>query len=153
MQVRDIMTQKPHTCRRETSLADASRRMKATGAGTLAVVDSDGRLAGILTDRDLAIAVGGTARDPGRVAVDKAMTHQVHTCSPGDDLHLALAQMTRHEVRRLPVVDRDGVLCGIISIDDIVLYGVQHAAVEAQELTAAMAALCARARTALQPET
>jgi CBS domain-containing protein len=150
MKVRDIMTQPPRTCRRETSLAVASRQMRALGCGTLAVLDSNGRLAGIVTDRDLAMAVGDTTRDPSRVAVDKAMTHRVHTCRPEDDLHAALARMTQARVRRLPVVDSDGDLKGIISIDDIALWGVQHGGVGLHEFTSALRSVCAPRTVALE---
>lgn len=142
MKVQDIMTQPPQTCHSDTDLALASRRMKETGYGTLAVMDHHGRLAGILTDRDLALAIGDTRREAARVSVDKAMTHHVHTCRPGDDLHLALELMASARVRRLPVVDPEGDLRGIISIDDIILWGVQHGGVNMTELTTALRSIC-----------
>lgn len=150
MRVRDIMTQPPETCRVDTDLATASRRMKETGCGTLAVLDAEGRLAGILTDRDLAVAIGETKRDAWRVAVDKAMTHRVHTCRPDDDVHAALDRMATAKVRRLPVVDAQGGLKGVISIDDVIVWGVQEGGIDTQELARALQAICGRPAAALE---
>jgi CBS domain-containing protein len=144
MKVRDIMTQPPSTCRLETSLGVASRRMSEKGCGTLAVVDHRGRLAGILTDRDLAIAIGKTNRNPSHVSAHEAMTRHVHTCSPDENLPAALERMTEARVRRLPVVASDGDLKGILSIDDIILWGAQHGGVARKELVRALRAICAR---------
>ena len=146
MKVREVMTRPPLTCRRDTTLATASRRMRDTGCGSLAVLDDRGRLAGILTDRDIAIAVADEDRQPAPRRVEEAMTHPVHTCHPEDDVHAALERMASEKVRRLPVVD-DGDLKGMISIDDIALWGVQHGGVTTQALARALRSICAR-RTA-----
>jgi CBS domain-containing protein len=143
MKVRDIMTQPPCTCRLDTSLGIASRRMKDMGCGTLAVLDQRGRVAGILTDRDLAIAIGQTNRDSSHISAQEAMTGHVYTCSPDDDLPGALQRMTEAKVRRLPVVTSDGDLQGILSIDDIILWGVQHGGVTRKDLVQALRAICA----------
>ena len=152
MKVRDIMTQPPQTCRRETSLALASRRMHETGCGMLAVLDSDGRLAGVLTDRDLAMSIGETRRDAARIAADKAMSHHVHTCNPDESLHAALERMASLHVRRLPVLDSDGDLKGILSIDDIILWGVVQGGVRADDLVSALRGICAPRAIALERE-
>lgn len=152
MRVRDIMSQPPQTCHVDSDLVLASRRMRETDIGTLAVMDHRGRLVGILTDRDLALALANTRRDPSRIAVDKAMTHHVHTCRPEDDLHVALDKMGAAKVRRLPVLSTDGDLKGIISIDDIILWGVQHAGVTMHELTDTLRAICSRRAAAIEVE-
>ena len=151
MRVRDIMTQPPESCHLETTLAIASRRMRETGCGTLAVLDVSGRLAGILTDRDLALAIGDTRREASRVAVDKAMTHHVHTCRPDDDLHAALERMAAAKVRRLPVVE-DGDLKGLLSIDDIILWGQQEGGVGMHNLISALRAIVSPRAVAIEPE-
>jgi CBS domain-containing protein len=152
MKVRELMTQPPELCRLDTSLTTASRRMQETGCGTLAVIDSKGRLAGILTDRDLAMAVGLTPRDISRVPVDKAMTHHVHTCAPDDDVDAAMARMAAARIRRLPVVDSDGDVKGLISIDDIILWGVSQGGVTMQALTGALRAICSPRTIRAEPE-
>lgn len=145
MKVRELMTQPPLTCRRNTTLAAASRRLRDTGCGSLAVLNDRGRLIGILTDRDIAMAVAAEG-EPGPRRAEEAMTADVHTCHPDDDVHVALERMASARIRRLPVVE-DGQLEGVISIDDIVLWGVQHGGVTSQALVRALRIICAR-RTA-----
>jgi CBS domain-containing protein len=152
MKVQDIMTQPPQTCRVDTNLAVASRRMNEVGCGMLAVVDASGRLAGVLTDRDLAMEIGETRREAARVAADKAMSRHVHTCRPEDHLKTALGRMTSAKVRRLPVVDEDGDIKGILSIDDIILWGVEPHGVTMHDLVSALRAICAPRAVALEPE-
>jgi CBS domain-containing protein len=152
MKVRDIMTQPPETCHLDTTLAIASRRMRETGCGTLAVLDAGGRLAGILTDRDLAMAVGNTRREASRVAVDLAMSHHVHTCRPEDEIPVALERMASAKVRRLPVVDSAGDLKGLLSIDDIILWGLQDGGVGMHHLINALRSIVAQRIAALEPE-
>ena len=141
MQVREIMTEPPQTCPLTTHLADASRRMRTTGCGSLIVVGSHGRIVGIVTDRDLALALSD-ARDMRDLTVDKVMSHPVHSCRPDDELSLALDRMTSFRVRRLPVVATGGDVKGLISIDDIVLWGLRSAGVS-RRLIATLRALCA----------
>ena len=136
MKVRDIMTQPVQTCTVDMNLVAASRRMKETGCGTLVVLKA-GRVAGILTDRNLALAIGDH-RQPARVTVGTVMTARVHTCHPEDEVHAALETMARFKVRRLPVVTPGGDIEGMISIDDIVLWGVPQSAVSQHALIAAL---------------
>jgi CBS domain-containing protein len=142
MQVHKIMTEPPQTCPRGMHLADASRRMRASGCGSLIVLGPDGRIAGIVTDRDLALALGDTP-GAGPLTLDQVMSHHVHTCRPDDDLAVALERMARAHVRRLPVVDEHGDVKGLISIDDIVLWGLRSGGVSTHQLVGALRALCA----------
>jgi CBS-domain-containing membrane protein len=80
------------------------------------------------------------------------MTGHVYTSSPDQDLPAALALMTEARVRRLPVVTSDGDLKGILSIDDIILWGAQHGGVTRKELVRALRAICARHEPLLQTE-
>jgi CBS domain-containing protein len=152
MKVRDIMTQPPETCRLDTDLRTAIRHMRETGCGSLAVMDRHGKLAGILTDRDLAMALGDTNRNAWHVLAHEAMTKHVRTCSPDDDLHEALKEMASAKVRRLPVVTADGDLEGVLSIDDVILWGAgQGGVTPAEVLTALRAVVAARADVELEP--
>jgi signal-transduction protein with cAMP-binding, CBS, and nucleotidyltransferase domain len=103
MRVRDIMSQPPQICSPQTDLATASGRMKDGAAGMLVVLDSHGRIAGVVTDRDLALSLSGSHGDVRKSSVEHAMTQRVHTCHEDDDLHLALAEMASKRIRRLPV--------------------------------------------------
>jgi CBS domain-containing protein len=143
MKVRDIMSQPPQTCRLDTDLATASRRMKDFGCGSLPVLDAQGKVTGVLTDRDIAIAVGDRRRSASHVSAYEAMTRKVQTCLPDDDIHRVLSRMATWRLRRLPVVSSDGDLKGVISIDDIILWGVDDGGVSTRELAGALRAICA----------
>jgi CBS domain-containing protein len=88
--------------------------------GTLPVVDAHGRLAGIITDRDIAMAAATRQRNASHIAVREAMSPIVRSCFAEDDLRDALKQMEEGRVRRLPVLDSAGHLAGIVSIDDLI---------------------------------
>jgi CBS domain-containing protein len=95
MKVRSVMTPGPRTCTPDTPLDEASRLMNQAHCGTLVVVDRGGHCVGILTDRDLAIAIGKTAHHPSHVLARDAMTTPVLTCAPEDSLATALERMPR----------------------------------------------------------
>ncbi len=147
MRVHEVMTEPPQTCPRGMHLAEASRRMRATGCGTLIVLGPDGRIAGIITDRDVALAVA-EAPDVGRLTLDQVMSRPVRTCRSGDHLGVALDRMAAFHVRRLPVVDERGDVKGLISIDDIVLWGLRSPGVSTQAVVAALRALASASSSA-----
>jgi CBS domain-containing protein len=120
MKVRDIMTREVISCERDTTLGAAAQLMLVGHFGTLPVVDAQGRLAGIITDRDIAMATAARNRSAGHIAVREAMTATVRRCFSDDDIEAVLKQMAEARVRRLPVIDPTGHLAGIVSIDDIV---------------------------------
>jgi CBS domain-containing protein len=136
------MTREPSTCGLDTPLDDASRLMNEGHCGTLVVLNRRGHPAGILTDRDLAMAIGRTASPASEIPVRDAMTSPVHTCTPEDSLSTALERMADATVRRLPVLSASGSLKGIVSIDDIVVWGLQHGGVTRKELLRALRAVC-----------
>jgi CBS domain-containing protein len=103
--------------------------MQEAKCGVLPIVDAEGKLTGIVTDRDLCLATAVRRRSATQVAVNEAMTRRVATCGPGDDLRTALHVMGAAGVRRLPVVDPEGHLRGLLSIDDVVMWGVQEGGV------------------------
>jgi len=121
MKVRDIMTRDVASCEKETDLGTAAGFMLKRRCGTLPVIGLHGRLAGILTDRDIAIAAATRRRTASHIAAHEAMTARVRSCFAEDEVGSALKQMEEARVRRLPVVDRSAHLIGIVSIDDIVL--------------------------------
>ena len=151
MKVRDIMTQPPQTCRLETDLATASRRMKENMCGTLAVLDKRGRVVGMVTDRDLAMSLGETTHPPAYIRVEEVMSASVHSCSPDEDVRRALARMAAFRLRRLPVVNTDGDVKGVLSIDDVILWGVDSHGISANELASALRSICAPQAALLEP--
>jgi CBS domain-containing protein len=109
--------------------------------GVLPVVD-DGELVGIVTDRDMFIAVGTRDVRATHVRVGAVATRRVSTCGPEDDVEAALAIMKGAAVRRLPVLDDRGRLVGIVSINDIAFAD----AVNPNHVVDALQAICARHR-------
>jgi CBS domain-containing protein len=145
MKVRDIMTRNVVSCRKDTDLATAARLMLDKRFGTLPVVDERGRVAGIITDRDIAMAAATRQRNATHIAVHEAMSGHVKTCLADDDIGNALKIMEEGRVRRLPVLDTDGRLAGILSIDDIVLRGLDGTSgMPTTAFVEAMRRLCSR---------
>ena len=143
MTVHDIMSAPPRTCRVDTNLATASARMKHTATGMLVVLNNRGRIAGVITDRDLAMAIGATSQgDVREHHVGEFMTRRVHSCRAADAIDRALHTMTAAHIRRLPVLGEDGDLVGVLSIDDIILWAVQRRGVSATALAGALRGIC-----------
>jgi len=145
MTVEDIMTRDLIACHPDTDIGTAARLMLDGRVGTLPVTDPHGRLAGIITDRDIAMAAATRQRNAAHITVHEAMSERVRTCAPGDDVGAALRLMGETRVRRLPVVDASGRLAGILSIDDIVSRAVNEpGGVRPVDLVTAMQRICSR---------
>ena len=121
MQAKDLMTTPARTCRVTAPLPEAAKTMLDESCGCLPIVDAKGQVVGILTDRDICLAVA-THHDkrPADIPVRAVMTSTVITCGPDDAIDEALVKMKEHRVRRLPVVDTRGRLKGVLSADDLV---------------------------------
>jgi CBS domain-containing protein len=117
--VQDAMTTQPTFVERSKPVKDAARIMRDENVGALPVVD-DGRLIGMITDRDIAVRVVAEGRDLGSTTVGDAHTDQLVTVQPEQDLDDALALMARYQVRRVPVTDGDR-LVGILAQADVAL--------------------------------
>jgi CBS domain-containing protein len=123
MQVLQLMTPAPRACGPGTNLCEAVQLMWEGDLGALPVVDEAGVVRGVLTDRDIAIALGTRNHAAARLRVADVVSRNVQTCRPEDDVEAALGAMREHRVRRLPVVDAGGRLCGILSLSDVILAG------------------------------
>jgi CBS domain-containing protein len=134
MKVREVMSVPVLTCMPETSLAQAARLMQSADCGILPVVDSDGRVVGVITDRDICLAIAASNRSPRAIAVHEAMAKEPFVAREDDGLSAALNAMSRRRVRRLPVLDAAGRLTGIVSLDDIVIRGLEGGSVSAGEI-------------------
>jgi len=119
MTVKQLMTTPVKTCRANALVGEAARMMLEENCGCLPVTDAKGHLAGILTDRDICLAVARHL-DPTKTPVRDVMTVRVVSCGVEDYLDRALVEMKENRVRRLPVVDNRGVVKGVISIDDVI---------------------------------
>jgi CBS domain-containing protein len=138
MKVREIMTSDVKTCRRETNLAEAVKLMWDRDCGALPVVSSDGTVSGMITDRDICVAVATRGRTADRIAVGDVAAGQVCSCAPDDEALAALQTMKSQRVRRLPVVDANGRLTGILSLNDVVTHA---GAAPATEILSTMASI------------
>ena len=146
MLVKSIMTSEVKSCAPDTTLAAAARIMSNRDCGIVPVLDSQRKLIGVITDRDVCLAVATKLQSPDELPVRDVMTKKVYTCSPDDDARTALNVMKNHAVRRVPVVMADGRLVGVISIDDLALRAESHegAAVSDERLLDALKSICAR---------
>ena len=117
--VRDAMTASVSSVGPSQSLADAAQLMKGEDVGSVPVVE-EGRLAGIVTDRDIVTRAVAEQRDPQAVTVEEIASQELVTIEPEQDLDEALALMARHKVRRLPVLE-EGRLVGMLAQADVAL--------------------------------
>lgn len=120
MKVGDFMSHNVRACRPEASLADAARMMKGTPCGFLPVRNGEGRLVGVVTDRDICMTVARIERPAREIPVREAMTPEPVTCSKDEDVLDAVRTMQQRRVHRLPVMSREGDLEGVLSINDVV---------------------------------
>ena len=116
--IRDVMTSNPRTISAEASVADAARLMKEEDVGLAPVVEGD-RLVGTVTDRDITVRVVAEGRDPQGTSVREIASTDLVTVDPQQDLDEALRLMASHQVRRLPVVEEDGRLVGVLAQADV----------------------------------
>ena len=122
MRVKDVMVGTPIACKFETNLGSAVELLWHQQCGILPVANREDKIIGVITDRDICIALGTRNRLPGEVAVGEVTTGKIFYCKPDDEIHKALATMAEKKVRRLPVIDAAGKLQGILSMDDVVLH-------------------------------
>ena len=98
MKVRDLMTSEVKACRPESDLAEVVRDMWEGDCGALPVVSDDDRVAGIITDRDICIALATRGRSADRIGVREVARDHVYTCLPDDDASAALQRMKLHKI-------------------------------------------------------
>ncbi len=120
MKVTSLMTPHPVICTADTNLAEAAALMLQGDCGILPVVH-DGKLFGVVTDRDLFIALGTRDRRPSSMTVAEVVTGPVFSCSPDDEVATVLETMKQHAIRRVPVLGFGGTVIGIVSMNDLVL--------------------------------
>jgi CBS domain-containing protein len=117
----EVMTKAPACCLPADAVLKAAQWMKKENVGSIPVIESEQtkKLIGIVTDRDLALKVVADGRDANSTKVADVMTHKVVTCHVDDDLQKAVDAMAVHQLRRMPVVDNEHKIVGIISQADV----------------------------------
>jgi CBS domain-containing protein len=121
MKVLEVMTTGAVTCTPTTDLVSCARKMWDGDFGFLPVVGEHGEVVGVVTDRDICMGVAMNDRRPSDVRVSDVMTREIHRCQPDDTTDTVMRIMKEHQIRRLPVTDTDGVLKGIVSVNDLAL--------------------------------
>ncbi|MFL7870805.1 MAG: CBS domain-containing protein [Anaerolineales bacterium] len=117
----EVMTKNPVCCLPNDMVAKVAKSMKSKNVGSIPVIDNEKtrKLVGIVTDRDLALKIVAKELDAKSTKVEAVMTRKVVTCSAEDDLQKALDAMSEHQLRRIPVVDNDNKILGIIAQADV----------------------------------
>ena len=118
MKVNEIITRDPQVIRPETALIEAAQKMKSLDIGMLPVCDGD-RLVGVITDRDITVRGVAQGSDPKTARVQEVMTPEVIYCFDDEDVKEAAKKMEEKQVRRLPVLNREKRLVGIVSLGDL----------------------------------
>jgi CBS domain-containing protein len=142
MKIKDIMTPQPITCAPSTDLAAAAALMLDADCGFLPVAQ-DGKLVGVVTDRDMYIALATRNKRASEIKVGDVARTQVFTCEPDDDVEVALATMKQQCIRRLPVAGFGGTVLGIVSMNDLLLAAGPRKAVRTDEVVDTLQAICA----------
>lgn len=121
MKSNEVMTKDPSCCVATDTVFDAAQLMKSENVGSIPVVDNNDtrKLEGIVTDRDLALKVVAGGLDPKNANVGDVMTTGVVTCRPDAHVDTVIELMEEHQIRRIPIVDENDRLVGIISQADI----------------------------------
>lgn len=131
MKIRDVMTPAVRTIAPTATLREAAQLMAETDVGVLPVANED-RLVGMLTDRDIAVRAVAAGFGPD-TPVQETMSPEIKYCFEDDDVDDVCANLSDQQLRRLPVVDRDKKLVGIVSLSDLARQGDSDAAAEALE--------------------
>lgn len=121
MKVKEIMTPNAKAIWLTESLADAAQLMWENDCGVLPIIKDGRKVIGMISDRDICMAVAMRNTNPAGVSVEEVMTGLVYSVNPEDEIDQALKAMQEHKIRRLPVVNAEGELVGILSLNDVVL--------------------------------
>jgi CBS domain-containing protein len=117
----DVMTKNPACSLPQDGVVKVARLMKSKDIGAVPIVENKEtkKLVGMVTDRDLALRIVAEERDPKSTTAEEVMTRNVVTCQADDNLQKALDAMSEHQLRRIPVVDSNNAIVGIIAQADV----------------------------------
>lgn len=141
MKVQDIMIHNVRFCNPEMNLAAVAEILWKAGCGTLPVVENN-RVIGMLTDRDISIALGTRNVRPSEVIVRDVSLPKLFYATAEEDIHIALQTMGAQKVRRLPVLDSKGALEGILCLDDIILFAEEKGSLTYGDVIDTLKSIC-----------
>jgi CBS domain-containing protein len=121
MNIKDIMSTHVEIVSPETLLNDVAKKMEASDCGSVLVAKND-RLLGVITDRDLALRCIAQSHHPAETTAEQVMTKQILYCYDTDSLESVALNMTQSKVRRLPVLNKEKKLVGIVSLGDLAVH-------------------------------
>jgi CBS domain-containing protein len=134
MKVKEIMTGNPRVCDLNESLAEAAKTMWDADCGVLPVLKDGREVVGLITDRDICMAMAMRDSNPAAVSAEEVLTGDIYSVAPEDEIHKALQVMQEHQVRRLPVISPEGELEGMLSMNDVILKAQRKANGKAPEI-------------------
>jgi CBS domain-containing protein len=121
MNIKDIMIKKVEVVAPDTLLNEVAKRMQASDCGSV-LVGKDDRLLGVITDRDLALRCVAESHHPAETTAEQVMTKEILYCKDTDSIEDVALDMTKNKVRRMPVLDKDKRLVGIVSLGDMAMH-------------------------------
>lgn len=151
MKIGDLMTKEVLCIGPYESLNQAAHLLWEGDCGCLPVVDENRRVIGVITDRDICMSAYTQGRPLGDIQVGWAMSRDVHSCQPDEDVETAEARMKERQVRRLPIVDEYNCLVGLLSLNDLAMRYARDAAakkkgIDAKEVADTLAAVCRKSK-------
>lgn len=151
MIVKDVAAFDVKSCTADTDLATVAKILWDCDCGVAPVVNEERKVIGMITDRDICIAAATRSASPEHLRVRDVMSGDVYACGMGDDVRTALETMKAQRVRRLPVLDGQGRLAGIISMNDLVMRAECRAGadVPGEEFLDTLKAICTHSREAV----
>lgn len=130
MNVSEVMTEDPICCSPNDSIQDVASQMAKQDCGEIPVVDEQRRPIGVVTDRDICCRGVAKGRDPSSTKAREVMSEPVITVTADDSIETCCERMEENQIRRIPVVDDNGVICGIVAQADIALTGSEETIAE-----------------------
>lgn len=117
LKVKDLMTKNVEFVMPDATISEVAQIMEQSDVGIVPVCDEEKRLVGVITDRD--IVIRNVAKNRGDIRVEEIMSKRITTASPNEDIYNISKKMAKHRIRRIPIVEENNVLVGVVSIGDI----------------------------------
>jgi len=157
MKVKEVMTPDAKAIWITESLADAAKEMWENDCGALPIIKDGRKVVGMITDRDICMASAMRDRNPSAISVEEVMNATVYEAEAEEDVAQALQTMRDHKIRRLPVLNLEGELEGIVSMNDIVLHAKarngKKPAIDYTDVVNTYQAICEHPLPMVQPAT
>lgn len=142
MKVKEVFKPRVKSCTSTESLDAVGRIMWESDCGAVPVVDAEGKAVGLVTDRDLAMAMAAKNRGASHILVRELISGEIFTCLSEDDVADAIRKMRAHRVRRLAVVDGQGRLLGMLSLKDLALAATAGAGLSYEDVAVTLQSVC-----------